>query len=28
VCTDGPVFNSNELKGWSAETEVGCSINE
>jgi dihydroorotate dehydrogenase electron transfer subunit len=26
VCTDGPVFNSNELKGWSAETEVGCSI--
>ncbi len=26
VCTDGPVFNSLELKGWSAETEVGCSI--
>jgi dihydroorotate dehydrogenase electron transfer subunit len=26
VCTDGPVFNSNELKGWTAETEVGCSI--
>ena len=26
VCTEGPVFNSKELKGWSAETEVGCSI--
>lgn len=28
VCTEGPVFNSKELKGWSAETEVGCSINK
>jgi len=28
VCTDGPVFNSLELKGWSAEIEVGCSIDQ
>jgi dihydroorotate dehydrogenase electron transfer subunit len=28
VCTDGPVFNSLELKGWSAETEVGCSLDK
>lgn len=26
VCTDGPVFRSSELRGWTAETEVGCSI--
>lgn len=28
VCTDGPVFSSLELKGWSAETEVGCSLDK
>jgi len=28
VCTEGPVFDSRELKGWSAETEVGCSIGQ
>lgn len=28
VCTEGPVFSSLELKGWSAETEVGCSLDK
>lgn len=26
VCTEGPVFDSKRLKGWTAETEVGCSL--
>ena len=26
VCTEGPVFNSSVLKGWSRETEIGCSL--
>lgn len=26
VCTEGPVFNSKQLKGWTKETEVGCSL--
>ncbi len=26
VCTEGPVFDSKRLKGWTKETEVGCSL--
>lgn len=26
VCTEGPVFDSKQLKGWTKETEVGCSL--
>ena len=26
VCIEGPVFNIDRLKGWTAETEVGCSL--
>lgn len=26
VCTEGPVFDSKQLKGWTNETEVGCSL--
>jgi dihydroorotate dehydrogenase electron transfer subunit len=26
VCTEGPVFNTTKLKGWTAETEIGCSL--
>lgn len=26
VCTEGPVFNSKQLKGWTKETEIGCSL--
>lgn len=26
VCTEGPVFDSKRLKGWTKDTEVGCSI--
>lgn len=26
VCTEGPVFNSKILKGWTNEEEVGCSL--
>lgn len=26
VCTEGPVFDSKKLKGWTKETEVGCSL--
>lgn len=26
VCTEGPVFDSRQLKGWTNETEVGCSL--
>lgn len=28
VCTEGPVFNSQELKGWTMETETGCSLDQ
>lgn len=28
VCTEGPVFNSRKLKGWTAQTEVGCSLDQ
>lgn len=28
VCTEGPVFNSKKLKGWTAETEIGCSLDK
>lgn len=26
VCAEGPVFDSKRLKGWTIETEVGCSL--
>ncbi len=26
VCTEGPVFDSSILKGWTRDTEVGCSL--
>ncbi len=26
VCTEGPVFDSTQLKGWTKEKEVGCSL--
>lgn len=26
VCTEGPVFNSKKLKGWTREIETACSI--
>lgn len=26
VCTEGPVFESSTLKGWTVETEIGCSL--
>lgn len=26
VCTEGPVFDSKRLRGWTKETEVGCSL--
>lgn len=26
VCTNGPVFNSRQLKGWTSENEAGCSL--
>lgn len=26
VCTEGPVFNIDRLQGWTAETEIGCSL--
>lgn len=28
VCTEGPVFDSRQLKGWTNETEVGCSLDQ
>lgn len=28
VCTEGPVFNSKHLKGWTAEVETGCSLDQ
>ncbi len=28
VCTQGPVFNSKQLKGWTAEVETGCSLDQ
>lgn len=26
VCTEGPVFDSKRLRGWTKETEIGCSL--
>ncbi len=26
VCTEGPVFESSTLKGWTVENEIGCSL--
>lgn len=26
VCTEGPVFDSRDLKGWTKENEIGCSL--
>lgn len=26
VCTEGPVFDSRDLKGWTMENEIGCSL--
>lgn len=26
VCTNGPVFNSKQLKGWTSQNEAGCSL--
>ncbi len=26
VCTEGPVFDSSTLKGWTVENEIGCSL--
>ncbi|HLO91511.1 MAG TPA: dihydroorotate dehydrogenase electron transfer subunit [Lentimicrobium sp.] len=28
VCTEGPVFDSTQLNGWTKETEVGCSLDK
>jgi dihydroorotate dehydrogenase electron transfer subunit len=28
VCTEGPVFDSKILKGWTQENEVGCSLDQ
>jgi dihydroorotate dehydrogenase electron transfer subunit len=28
VCTEGPVFESSTLKGWTVEDEIGCSLDQ
>lgn len=28
VCTEGPVFDSSTLKGWTVENEIGCSLDQ
>ena len=28
VCTEGPVFDANELKGWSKGVEISCTIDD